>query len=137
MQDRVFSLHVYSPPRWSFIVRASSRCFNTKASDGESNFKESAMPILRLRVTGNRDAADAIMATLNSVDELERVEEVDDEMPTLRDDSTSLELPDDLGASVYRIEIETPHRKTIDRVHDIIEMTSRNLDAAVEFVDRF
>ena len=95
------------------------------------------MPILRLRVTGSRDAADAIMATLNSVDELERVEEVDDEMSTLRDDSTSLELPDDLGASVYRIEIETPHRKTIDRVHDLIEMTARNLDAAVEFVDRF
>jgi hypothetical protein len=95
------------------------------------------MPILRLRVTGNQDAADAIMATLNSVDELERVEEVDDEMPTLRDDSTSLELPDDLGTSVYRIEVETPHRATLDRVHDLIEMTSRNLDAAVEFVDRF
>ncbi len=95
------------------------------------------MPILRLRVTGNRDAADTIMAALNSVDELERVEEVDDEMSTLRDDSTSLELPDDLGASVYRIEVETPHRATLDRVHDMIEMTSRNLDAAVEFVDRF
>ena len=95
------------------------------------------MPILRLRVTGNRDSADAIMATLNSVDELERVEEVDDEMSTLRDDSTSLELPDDLGASVYRIEVETPHRATLDRVHDLIEMTSRDLDAAVEFVDRF
>lgn len=95
------------------------------------------MPILRLRVTGNQDAADAIMATLNSVDELERVEEVDDEMPTLRDDSTSLELPDDLGTSVYRIEVETPHRATLDRVHDLIEMTSRNLDAAVEFVERF
>ena len=95
------------------------------------------MPILRLRVTGNQDAADAIMATLNSVDELERVEQVDDEMPTLRDDSTSLELPDDLGASVYRIEVETPHRATLDRVHDLIEMRSRDLDAAVEFVDRF
>ena len=95
------------------------------------------MPILRLRVTGNRDAADAIMATLNSVDELERVEQVDDEMSTLRDDSTSLELPDDLGASVYRIEVETPHRATLDRVHDLIEMTSRDLDAAVEFVDQF
>ena len=95
------------------------------------------MPILRLRVTGNQDAADAIMATLNSVDELERVEQVDDEMPTLRDDSTSLELPDDLGAAVYRIEVETPHKKDLDRVHDLIEMRSRDLDAAVEFVDRF
>jgi len=95
------------------------------------------MPILRLRVTGNRNAADAIIATLNGVDELERVEEVDDEMPTLRDDSTSLELPDDLGASVYRIEVETPHRSTIDKVHDLIEISARDLDAAVEFVDRF
>jgi hypothetical protein len=95
------------------------------------------MPILRLRVTGNRNAADQIMATLNGVDELERVEEVDDEMPTLRDDSTSLELPDDLGTSVYRIEVETPHRATLDRVRDLLEMSTRNLDAAVEFVDRF
>ena len=95
------------------------------------------MPILRLRVTGNRDAADAIIATLNGVDDLERVEEVDDEIPTLRDDSTSLELPDDLGASVYRIEVETPHKKDLDRVHDLIEISARDLDAAVEFVDEF
>ncbi|MEP6483127.1 MAG: hypothetical protein ABJB01_01675 [Rudaea sp.] len=77
------------------------------------------------------------MATLNGVDELERVEEVDDEIPTLRDDSTSLELPDDLGSSVFRIEIETPHKKTLDRVRDVIEMSTRDLDAAVEFVDEF
>jgi hypothetical protein len=95
------------------------------------------MPILRLRVTGSRNTADAIIATLNGVDELERVEEVDDEIPTLRDDSTSLELPDDLGASVYRIEVETPHRATLDKVHDLIEISARDLDAAVEFVDRF
>ncbi len=95
------------------------------------------MPILRLRVTGNRDAADAIIATLNGVDELERVEEVDDEIPTLRDDSTSLELPDDLGASVYRIEVETPHKSDIERVHDLVELSARDLDAAVEFVDEF
>lgn len=95
------------------------------------------MPILRLRVTGTRTAADEIMATLNGVDELERVEEVDDEIPTLRDDSTSLELPDDLGSSVFRIEIETPHKKTLDRVRDVIEMSTRDLDAAVEFVDEF
>lgn len=95
------------------------------------------MPILRLRVTGTRTAADEIMATLNGVDELERVEEVDDEIPTLRDDSTSLELPDDLGSSVFRIEIETPHKKTVDRVRDVIEMSTRDLDAAVEFVDEF
>ena len=96
------------------------------------------MPVMRIRVTGSRASADNLIARLNSVDALERVEEVDDEMGDLRDDSTSLDLPDDVGgAEVYRIEVETPHTKTLQRVHDLVEVAARDLDAAVEFVDRF
>jgi hypothetical protein len=95
------------------------------------------MSILRFRVTGGRSAVDTIMARLNGIDQLERVEEVDDEMETMRDDSSSSDLPDDIGSEVYRIEVETPHASTNERVHDVIEMTARDLDVAVEFVERF
>jgi hypothetical protein len=95
------------------------------------------MPVMRIRLTGSRNTADALIARLNSIDALERVEEVDDEMDDLRDDSTSLQLPDDLGSEVYRIEVETPHQHTLARVHDMVEVTARDLDAAVEFVERF
>jgi len=33
--------------------------------------------------------------------------------------------------------VETPHAKTLESVHDLVEITARDLDAAVEFVDRF
>lgn len=95
------------------------------------------MPVLRIRLTGNRTAADALIARLNGFDALERVEEVDDEIDDLRDDSTSLQLPDDLGSEVHRIEVETPHASTLVRVHDMLEIAARDLDAAVEFVERF
>ena len=95
------------------------------------------MPVMRIRLTGSRRSADALIARLNGIDALERVEEVDDEIEDIRDDSTSLDLPDDLGGEVYRIEVETPHRNTLERVHDLIELTARDLDAAVEFVERF
>lgn len=95
------------------------------------------MPVLRIRLTGTRQAADTLIARLNGIDALERVEEVDDEIDDLRDDSTSLELPDDLGSEVCRIEVETPHARTLERVHDVVEVAARDLDAAVEFVEQF
>ncbi|HZP66026.1 MAG TPA: hypothetical protein VFB32_06930 [Rudaea sp.] len=95
------------------------------------------MPVLRFRLTGSRNSADAVLAEINGIDGLERVEEVDDEMGDLRDDSTSLELPDDLGADVFRIEVEAPHAATLARVHDTIEIAARDSEAAVEFVERF
>lgn len=95
------------------------------------------MSILRFRVTGSDSAIDAIVARLNSIDELERVEEVDDEMPDMRDDSSSSQLPDDIGSPMRRILVETPHASTNERVHDLLEVSARDLDVAVEFVERF
>ncbi|MDR3386495.1 MAG: hypothetical protein P4L92_05530 [Rudaea sp.] len=95
------------------------------------------MSILRFRVTGSRDAVDGIVARLNGIDELERVEEVDDEMPDMRDDSSSSQLPDDIGPPMRRILVETPHASANERVHDMLEIAARDLDVAVEFVDRF
>jgi hypothetical protein len=95
------------------------------------------MSILRFRVTGSRDAVDAIVARLNSIDNLERVEEVDDEIADMRDDSSSSQLPDDIGSPMRRILVETPHASTNEHVHDVLELAARDLDVAVEFVERF
>jgi hypothetical protein len=95
------------------------------------------MPTLRIRLTGSRENADVLIAQLNGVENVERVEEVDDEIDDMRDDSTSLQLPDDVGSSVFRIEVEAPHAVTLTHVHDAVEIAARDLDAAVEFVDQF
>ncbi len=95
------------------------------------------MSILRFRVTGSNDSIDAIVARLNGIEQLERVEEVDDEIPGMRDDSSSSELADDVGEPMRRILVETPHASMNDRVHDMLEVSARDLDVAIEFVDRF
>ena len=95
------------------------------------------MPTLRIRLTGSRKSADTLIAQLNGVERVERVEEVDDEIDDMRDDSTSLQLPDDVGSEIFRIEVEAPHKVTLARVHDAVEVAARDLDAAVEFVERF
>jgi hypothetical protein len=95
------------------------------------------MSILRFRVTGSNDSIDAIVARLNGIEQLERVEEVDDEMPDMRDDSSSSELTDDIGEPMRRILVETPHASMNERVHDMLEVSARDLDVAIEFVERF
>lgn len=96
------------------------------------------MSVLRFRVTGNQSAVEEIVSRLNGIDNLERVEEVDDEISDFRDDSSSSGSSDDMpGTDVHRILVETPHASTNERVHDVIEIASRDLGVAVEFVDRF
>ena len=95
------------------------------------------MTILRFRITGSRSAVDTIITRLHGIDQLERVEEVDDEMANIDDDSSSGELPDDVGPGVHRIEVETPHAADVERVHNLVEISTRDLDVAVEFLERF
>lgn len=94
------------------------------------------MPIVRLRITGDREAVDSIIARLHSIDKIDRLEEVDDEMPDMRDDSSSADAEDNL-ADTYRIEVHVADRAAKELVHDVVEMSARDLDAAIEFVDRF
>jgi hypothetical protein len=47
-------------------------------------------------------------------------------------------LSDDIGGgNMHRILVETPHASTNERVHDVVEMSARDLDLTVEFVERF
>lgn len=96
------------------------------------------MPVLRLRITGGRNAVDSILAQLHGIDKIDRLEEVDDEISDMRDDSSSADSPDDNpGSDVHRIELHTTDAASREQIHDAIEIAARDLDAAVEFVDRF
>ena len=95
------------------------------------------MPIVRLRITGNREAVDSIIARLHGIDKIDRLEEVDDEIPDMRDDSSSADSADDDIGETYRIEVHVPDHASKEMVHDVVEMSARDLNAAIEFVDRF
>lgn len=95
------------------------------------------MSILRFRVSGGRSAVNEIISRLHGVDNVDRVEEVDDEISDMRDDSSSAESVDEAGVEVHRIEVETVRSSINERVHDLMELSARDLDVAVEFVDRF
>ena len=96
------------------------------------------MSILRFRVSGSHAAVNEIISRLHGVDNVERVEEVDDEISDMRDDSSSADsAADDAGVEVHRIEVETQRASINERVHDLMELSARDLDVAVEIVDRF
>ncbi|ALN56785.1 hypothetical protein [Lysobacter enzymogenes] len=92
------------------------------------------MPLLRLRITGNDDDARAIGNLLNSLDGIERVEEVADLMPHMDDaDSSSAGLPDDTGPGVHELEIDAPNAATANKVREAVEALAFDLDVLVEF----
>ncbi len=95
------------------------------------------MPTLHLRLVGDRNDADALISTLHGIDGIERVEEVDDLMPAMRDDSSSSGLVDDNEGSVYYLEVEVPGELQADAVRVIAEIEAERRGIAVEFVDEF
>jgi len=95
------------------------------------------MPMVRFRLIGSRADADAIIAALHGIDEIEHVEEIDDEMTGMRDDSSSSESVSDSEAALYRIEIDAPGDTVADIVRGRAEAMARALDAGIEFTDEF
>jgi hypothetical protein len=95
------------------------------------------MRTIRIRLAGNRQAAEAIIVMLHELDKVDRVEEVADQMHA-RDDTSSLGLDDDQAdGDFHDIEVHVLDAKTAQLVRDRVEIAGRELDAAVEFVDEF
>ena len=95
------------------------------------------MPMIRMRIFGNRDSADTLVNTLRGIDGIEHVEDIDEEsMDEMRDDSSSSELVDDNQGGVVRVEIEAPANK-VESVHNVAELGARELGVMVEFVEEF
>jgi hypothetical protein len=93
------------------------------------------MPMIRLRLIGNRDAADSIITVLHGIDGIEHVEEIEDFMLGTRDDSSSAQLVDDSEGKVFMVEVEAPDDMRADAVRVVAEAEARRFDAGLEIVD--
>jgi hypothetical protein len=99
--------------------------------------EESAMPKVRFRLIGSRADADAVIAALHGINDIEHVEELDDLMSGMRDDSSSSELASDSEGRIYCIEVDTPNDQLADTVRGSAEVLAREHDAGIEFTDEF
>lgn len=95
------------------------------------------MPMIRFRLTGSRDDADAVIAALHGIDRIERVEEIDDMMPGMREDSSSSESVSDSEGQVYCIEVDAPNDQLADIVRGSAEVIAHDREAGIEFTDEF
>jgi hypothetical protein len=95
------------------------------------------MPMIRFRLTGSRASADAMIAALHGIDGIEHVEEMDDLMPQMRDDSSSSESVSDSEGQMYCIEVDAPSDQRADIVRGSAEVIAHELDAGIEFTDEF
>lgn len=95
------------------------------------------MPTVRFRLTGSRADADTVLAGLHGISGIEHVEEIDDLVPKMRDDSSSSELVDDTEAKLYFIEVDTPTDRLADTVRGSAETLAAGCDAGIEFIDEF
>ncbi|HEX5123253.1 MAG TPA: hypothetical protein VFV97_08390 [Rhodanobacteraceae bacterium] len=94
------------------------------------------MRTVRFRLTGTVAKTDAMIAALHSIDGVDRVEEVADQMHE-RDDSSSLQLPGDSGGDFHDIEVHAHSAAEADAVRSRAEIAARDLGVAVEFVEEF
>lgn len=97
------------------------------------------MATVRIRFTGNREDAESLITVLHGIDGIEHVEEVDDLMPAMRDDSSSSENSDDMGggSSTYYVEVFAPNRSHAETVRQAAERYARRTGSGVEIVDEF
>ncbi|MEP6898907.1 MAG: hypothetical protein ABI870_10275 [Rhodanobacter sp.] len=95
------------------------------------------MPMVRFRLIGNREDADTVIAALHGISDIEHVEEIDDLMPGMRDDSSSSESVSDTEGQVYYIEVDAPNDQIADTVRGSAEVVAHDRDAGIEFVDEF
>ena len=95
------------------------------------------MPMVRFRLTGSRADADAMIAALHGINDIEHVEEIDDVMSGMRDDSSSSDSVSGSEAQLYRIEVDALNDMLADTVRGSAEAIARELDAGIEFTDEF
>ncbi|WP_426689277.1 hypothetical protein [Rhodanobacter ginsengiterrae] len=95
------------------------------------------MPMVRFRLIGSRADADAVIATLHGLDQIEHVEEIDDLVPGMRDDSSSSDSAGDGEGHVYCIEVDAPGDSVADDVRARAEEAASESGTGIEFVDEF
>lgn len=95
------------------------------------------MSIVRFRLTGDATAVERVMKALESLEHVDRIEEVADQGSHLRDDSSSLGLVDDLGTDFHDVEVHAQSDAAAADVRDRLVLAARSTGVALEFVERF
>lgn len=92
------------------------------------------MPLLHLRLTGSEEDLRLMTNLLQSMEGIERVEEIADLMPHMDDpDSSSAGLSDLTGPDTFLIEIDAPNPSTAAKVREAAEALAFDMDAVIEF----
>lgn len=95
------------------------------------------MAMVRFRLFGSRADTDTIISALHGIDEIEHVEEVDDLVPHMREDSSSSELGSDSEGKLYCVEVDCPTDEVADVVRENARAVAQRLGTNVEFVSEF
>ncbi|HEY6940581.1 hypothetical protein [Dokdonella sp.] len=96
------------------------------------------MRTVRFRVTGPDDSVQALLKRVDAIEEIDRVEEVADNGTHVREDSSSLDLPDDTAHSDFHdIEVHALSDAVARLVMREVELAAREYGLVAEFVDEF
>ncbi|MFC5525534.1 hypothetical protein ACFPPA_07240 [Rhodanobacter ginsengisoli] len=95
------------------------------------------MSMVRFRLIGSRADADAVIAGLHGIEDIEHVEEIDDLISGMRDDSSSSESVSDTEGHVYCIEVDAADDSLAELVRECAGAIARDCNAGIEFVDEF
>lgn len=95
------------------------------------------MSTIRFRLTGARADADTVIAALHQIDDVERIEEVDDLIPAMREDSSSAESISDIEGQIYYFEVEATDDEAANTVRRVAEMEAEAFNLFIEFTDEF
>lgn len=95
------------------------------------------MTMIRFRLIGSRADADGVIVGLHGMSGVEHIEEVDDLIPDMRDDSSSSESVSDSDAHLYCIEVEATSDSLADAVRGSAEVLALACEVGIEFVDEF
>ncbi len=93
------------------------------------------MSVLRFRLIGSRADVDDVIARIHGIDNIERVEELGVQGPTVRDDSSSSESVSDNAGHTYVVEVEAPDAATADRARVVAEACTFARNAGIEFIN--
>jgi hypothetical protein len=92
------------------------------------------MAMIKMRMTGKADDIRTISNLLQSLDDIEHVEEISDLMPHMDDpDSSSAGLSDLGGPNMHEIEVDAPNQATARRVREAVQALAFDLEVLVEF----
>jgi hypothetical protein len=95
------------------------------------------MTTVRFRLIASEDDTQDLMNYLQSIEDIERVEEVADLMPYMTHDDSSSGLSDDCGPGLHCVELEAPDDALADLVRDVAQERAYRGGMTIEFVDRF